>query len=392
MPANNKMYKPGDYVYFAGWGIGKVETQPVIGTSPDFIPQQTKPDPLRDLLRKDEPKSAPFILGMTQKPDHPKHLRVTIIPEDRINDDNTHIVENGIRHLVDPFDQETLDRAIEECGKVQEPRFDDLKDVRDHVQKLINSPNLVDVGRAYAYAYGHEDNLALKGFVVQAVKILISQKGYLDFIAKGRSYDGNELRRTGRRLNLPKPQGPITPLIGQEPAVQDTPTSDTAANLIQESEEPKPNTSAPKEEPAPQPQTIEQRQDETLLNYFNEIATQTKTDDVQKYQELCFLYGIFSHEKADQLNFRQKYIILQELFGPRENRDSVIQHIRVLGESKSSRNLTKAKYKSATQAAFSAITNVIESEGGLSLEVHEDAADHPEAFDRLVDRIEAFTP
>ena len=384
--AAKKSYKKGDYAYMVGWGICRVVEEIPVPLEPRFdtAPARKPGDifgnlNLSGLQGKQEPqKPAPFIFGQAQQPARRSSLKIVVIPEDRTDATaHTVMVDNDSPHLIEPFDQETLQQAIAECGKQQEPRFDTIEEVRAHALQLINSRNLVDVGRAYAYAYGHEGNLALQGILVQAIKIFISQRGYLEYVQRNREYDGNAIRRIGRTLNLHKPQGPITPLIGQEPKIEET----------VEIEEPAAEIAAP--ETPTLPLTPEQRQNETLQNYFNEVANQCTEE---QYQELCFLLAIFNHERSDQLAFRHKYIILQELFGADENRDTVIQNIRTLAQSKRDRDFTAGKYKGAVQSAFKAIDNVLDVEGGMSLDVHEDASDHPEAFDRLLERIERFVP
>lgn len=393
---NRKKYKSGDYVYFAGYGIAKVlgHEDPPPRFDASFLgaaTPKTGSGPLDGLslpgLKKpDETKSIPPFLR--QSPDakpEPKHLRIAVIPEQREHSQHIFYVRFDSPHLMDPFDKETLDRAMEECTKPQEPRFDNIKDLLKEAERLINSHDLVDVGRAYAYTRGHR-NPALKEVTQQAIKIFLTHKGYFDFVKRGQTYDANALRRTGKRLKLGKMvdtdddgaqiEVPVTPLIGQEPV------KSAVEEAVQE-------VTQPAEKPDEKPKTVEERQSEELDKFLEELAGQC---DEEQFRQLAFLVAVLNNEKSDHLNFSQRLIILNELFGSKENRPAVVQQIKTLSHSKAGRNFSEAKYKTSARSAFREACNILDNieENKVPLEVHEAAADHPEAYSRLADRIFAY--
>ena len=398
---NRKKYKPGAYVYLSGHGVAKVlgHENPKPRFDPlmaGVTPTPAKPDLLDGLnlpgLKKpDEPKNIPPFLrqSSTQAPAEAKYLRIAVIPEQREHTKHIFYVSYESPHLLDPFKREDYDRAIEECATPQEPRFDNLEDLITHAEALINSHDIVDVGRAYAYARGHT-NAALRDITQQAIKIFLSHKGYFDFVLKNQTYDAQALRRTGKRMKLPKIfaesadgqtsrtiEMPITPLIGKEPirsAVEEAVEAETH----------------PVTNPADKPQTLEERQNSEFDSNIDEIADHLfKKDDIEQVRELAFLVAVLNNERADHLNFSQRLIILNELFGSKEDRPAVIKQIRDLSHSKSGRSFSAAKYQNAARAAFREVSNIIDNitENKEPLTVHEIAEEHPEAFHRVSDRI-----
>lgn len=377
-----KKYGPGDYVYVRGWGVGRVTDNKPLDLDA-FTPQRTLPalnDPIAALKAQypgiqpqTEQKLPPF---MAQAAAQPSNIQILILPESTPDKTKSFSAKPNDSRLLDPFTQEDIDRAVEQAHTPQEPRFENIGELKQHVVKLINSTDLADIGRVYAYVAGQNGN-AMRGFLMQAVKILTSQKGYIDFTQKGQKFGPQEIIRAADRLGLPKIERPITYLIGQEPKpviAESEPVAETPTPT-----EVKPET----EIPAYVPRTMEERQHETLNSYFNDLAEHA---DDNTFNELSLLIAVFNHEKANSLNFFQRYIILQELYGDKENRDEVINNIRSLGQSKRARSLSSANYGKAVRAAFTEMAKIIES-GKFNLDVHEQSADHDNAFERLGERV-----
>jgi len=384
-----KLYKSGDYVYVRGWGMAKVTDQENVINADDF----KQPRALPTLMNKD-PLAAfkaqlPGITGqaanvpplMAAKPQTPKYIQIVILPEDAVKGRKTFAVTPDDPKLLEPFTQEDLDRAMKEAWTPQDQQFDDLASLEKHVKMLINSDDLADIGSAYSYACGQPGHF-MRAAVMQTVKMLICQKGYLDFIEKGQSFGAKEIMRAGKRLQFPNANNRITFLKGQEP---------TPAEPAPESVE----TQTPTATEAPvsaisdnAPKSKDERRFDKLDGYFNQIAEGV---DDETFFELSYLIAIFNSPQANQIAFHQRYIILHELFGDNKDNRDVLDTVRKLGHSRKARSISPHNYDKAVKDAFKAMANLID-EGEMSLEVNEEAAEHPDAYERLGDRVFARAP
>lgn len=380
----NKTRKVGDYVYMVGWGIGLITSDNVISTSELTKPpsnllslsQNNKPTiKLPGLKQADTQKIPPF-MAVSKVSNKKTKLKAVIIPVENEQDKKAMAMDANDPKLLDPFDRETFDKALEEAWTPQEPRFDNLEDLKNHAVQLLNSKDLVDVGRAYSYVWGQPGNGA-KAIAIQAIKILLTQKGYLDYIQRGLVFDTKAFISVSKKLELPKSEGPITFLKGQDPAEQEKKEvldSSNADSIIET------------EIPPYQPRTLEERQLYQLNSYFNELA---ENMDQENFTKLSFLIAIFNNPKTDQMAFHQRYIILHELFGEQENTNNVVNTVRQLGASKKARKISPQNYRTVMRSAFKEISHIIDQD--LSLEVDENTAQNPEAFQTLCDQILTFT-
>jgi len=291
--------------------------------------------------------------------------------------------------MLKPFSQEELDEAIRQAGLMQEPRFENLKEAEKHAANvLMNSDDLSDIGRAYAYAYQHS-SAAMRGIVIKAIAILTSVKGYHDFILKKQAYDQNALLRTGKRLILPQPNAPITPLLGQEESISLEPRpitetelilDDTKVDIVVEASESEVTLELLNPVSAEVDTNITQEQ--ALDNYFNEISDQVNDAE---YFELSYLHAVFQKEQADQISFRQKYIILHDLFDG-NNREKVVETTNRLNQETGKKAFNLGDYRKRSKGAFNELMRI--TEGALRLYVSEDEANNSDAFDRLGNKIE----
>jgi len=131
------------------------------------------------------------------------------------------------------------------------------------------------------------------------------------------------------------------------------------AEKPEEAEQPQEKpTAEPVAEPVrfekPADMTTEEYEETVLNDYFNAIAE--NVNDAE-HNELYYLQLMFATKEMNALSFKQKYLVLHELYGQAERGD-VISTINSVHKSR--KPISAGNYKSNVRAAFNEFVNIAE--------------------------------
>jgi len=328
--------------------------------------------------------------------------------------------------------KEVFEEIIKQAYTPQDKQFDNIDQLIEHVGKLINSEDPVDVGRAWAYMAGRSNHEKIKEFAKQAINIFLSHRMYIDVILDEKIKLPNKKNLTQAGDNnvaiLPPLHKAITPLVGETVTppqmpenilavksttpIATTPTrkknpkskrvkkqKKTKRGKTPPSEKPvEEDTKLPKESTVQEPEeaaepisfekpaemTIEERQETALNEYFNEIA---ENSNEAQNNELYYLQLMLFSDEISALSFKQKYLILHELYGQEGRKQHVMSTINDLHQAR--KKLDDRNYNQTIGSAFTEFVRITQKGVSLEFESEEikEILDADGAEDRVYDRI-----